>query len=79
MSFYWLRGEEGNQFEEPTPPLRPLAQLTSLKALDLYLHLHSYKQMQWLKHLPETMPRLQVIHLQALLCISCGVYLYKYF
>ncbi|KAH9401507.1 hypothetical protein TYRP_016899 [Tyrophagus putrescentiae] len=56
MSFYWLRGEEGNQFEEPTPPLRPLAQLTSLKALDLYLHLHFHKQMQWLKHLPETMP-----------------------
>ncbi|KAH9399926.1 hypothetical protein TYRP_017495 [Tyrophagus putrescentiae] len=73
----WQR-EEGNQFVEPTQPLRPLAQLTSLKAFDLQLNLHSHEQMQWLKHLPVTMPRLQAIHLEAFSCASWGVVLDGY-
>ncbi|KAH9399898.1 hypothetical protein TYRP_017466 [Tyrophagus putrescentiae] len=77
MVLDWER-KEGNQFVEPTPPPRPLAQLTSLKALDLSLNLHSHSQMQWLKHLPVTMPRLQAIHLQNFKCASCGVDLDKY-
>ncbi len=77
MVLDWER-KEGNQFVEPTPPPRPLAQLTSLKALDLSLNLHSHEQMQWLKHLPVTMPRLQAIHLQNFKCASCGVDLDKY-
>ena len=77
LELCWKR-EEGNQFVEPTPPPRPLAQLTSLKAFDLQLLLHSHSQMQWLKHLPVTMPRLQAIHLQNFKCASCGVDLDKY-
>ena len=76
----FLKRQEGNQFEEPTPPPppRPLAQLTALRVLELNLSLRSHEQMQWLKRLPVTMPRLQAIHLRAFSCASCGVNLYKY-
>ncbi len=55
--------------ELPLPP-RPLAQLSSLQALDLTLIYTSHSQVSWL-NLQQTMPHLQAIHLPNFVCELC--------
>ena len=76
LSLNWQR-ESGNQLEQQQPLPRPLAQLTSLRALQLFLFEYSHSRVQWL-NLPVTMPRLQAIHLLDFQCEICGVSLNKY-
>ncbi|KAH9394770.1 hypothetical protein TYRP_004827 [Tyrophagus putrescentiae] len=58
--------------EELPPPALPLAQLTTLKALELSLSIDSHSQVQWL-NLPVTMANLQTILIEWFYCRSCGV------
>ncbi len=53
----------------PLPP-RPLAQLNSLRALDLALFGTSHSQVSWL-NLQWTMPHLQAIHCSNFVCETC--------
>ncbi len=64
-----------NQTEER----RPLAQLTSVRALDLHLTItsHSQKQVQWL-NFQHTLPHCQAIHFKTFQCSRCGIGLHKY-
>ena len=62
----------GNQTEEE---LRPLAQLTSVRALDLCLKLTSHSQVQWL-NFQWALPHCQAIHLKTFRCTSCDIELY---
>ncbi len=64
----------GNQTEEE---LRPLAQLTSVRALDLRLEFTSHSQVQWL-NLQQTLPHCQAIHLKTFRCTSCDISFYGY-
>ncbi len=64
----------GNQTEEE---LRALAQLTSVRALDLGLELTSHSQVQWF-NLQQILPRCQAIHLVDFTCFGCGTNLYRY-
>ena len=64
----------GNLTEEE---LRPLAQLTSVRALDLRLELTSHSQVQWL-NLQQTLPHCQAIHLKTFRCTSCDISFYGY-
>ncbi len=64
----------GTQTEEE---LRPLAQLTSLRALDLSLSITSHSQVSWL-NLQKTLPHCQTIHIMAFNCVSCDIGLYNY-
>ncbi|KAH9402860.1 hypothetical protein TYRP_015623, partial [Tyrophagus putrescentiae] len=52
-------------------PARPLAQLNSVRALDLQLHITSHSQIEWL-NLPRTMPNLKTIYIWMFNCSSCG-------
>ncbi len=58
----------------PLPP-RPLAQMNSLRALELYLSITSHSEIKWL-NLPVTMPNLQTIYSQEFRCASCKVEFY---
>ncbi|KAH9402794.1 hypothetical protein TYRP_015551 [Tyrophagus putrescentiae] len=53
-------------------PPRPLAQLNSLRALELNLHIASHSQIEWL-NLAGTMPNLKIIYIKMFECGSCGV------
>ncbi len=64
----------GNQTEEE---LRSLAQLTSVRALDLSLSITSHSQVPWL-NLQQTLPHCQAIHIMAFDCDSCNIGLYNY-
>ncbi|KAH9392791.1 hypothetical protein TYRP_005879, partial [Tyrophagus putrescentiae] len=63
--------------EELPLQARPLAQLNSLRALELRLNIDSHSQVQWL-NLPVTMPNLQTIFIEWFSCGSCGVKIYRY-
>ncbi|KAH9392992.1 hypothetical protein TYRP_006091, partial [Tyrophagus putrescentiae] len=58
--------------EELPPPARSLAQLNTVRALELCLSIDSHSQVQWL-NLPKTMPNLQAIYIEWFSCHSCGV------
>ena len=62
----------GNQTEEE---LRPLAQLTSVRALDLSLSITSHSQVPWL-NLQQTLPHCQALHLKTFRCTNCDIGLY---
>ncbi|KAH9391126.1 hypothetical protein TYRP_006721 [Tyrophagus putrescentiae] len=64
----------GNLTEEE---LRPLAQLTSVRALDLRLELTFHSQVQWL-NLQQTLPHCQSLHLKTFRCTSCDISFYGY-
>ncbi|KAH9402861.1 hypothetical protein TYRP_015624 [Tyrophagus putrescentiae] len=53
-------------------PARPLAQLNSVRALELRLLIASHSQIEWL-NLPGTMPNLKTIHSDFFRCDSCKV------
>ena len=63
-----------NQTEEE---LRPLAQLTSVRALDLHLSITSHSQVRWL-NLQQTLPNCQAIHFKTFKCSRCDIILYSY-
>ena len=56
---------------------RPLAQLNTLRALELTLAISDHSQVQWLK-LPVRMPNLQSIFIEGFSCDSCKVEIHKY-
>ncbi len=58
--------------DESPPQARPLAQLNSLLALVLDLHITSHSQIEWL-NLPWTMPNLKTIYTRKFDCDSCKV------
>ncbi len=62
--------EENHPEEVLSLPPRPLAQLSSLKALDLTLFNTSHSQVAWL-NLQQTMPNLTSIRLPSFACKSC--------
>ncbi|KAH9407340.1 hypothetical protein TYRP_012892 [Tyrophagus putrescentiae] len=64
--------EDEEEDEEKLPPARPLAQLNTLRALELYLNIESHSEIKWL-NLPVTMPNLQTIYIQGFCCVSCNV------
>ncbi len=64
--------EDEEEDEEKLPPARPLAQMNSLRALELYLSIESHSDIKWL-NLPWTMPNLQSIYIQKFSCASCKV------
>ncbi len=68
----YLKHEVENQ-----QPRLPLAQLTSVRSLNLFLEVRTHSQIQWL-NLPVTLPRLQAIHIIDFSCASCGVSLGDY-
>ncbi len=57
--------------EFPLPAL-PLAQLNSVRALELRLEITSHSQIEWL-NLPSTMPNLKTIYIDRFRCVSCKV------
>ena len=63
--------------ENQNNELGPLAQLTSVRALDLSLSITSHSQVQWL-NLQQTLPHCQAIHIKAFDCVSCGIGLNNY-
>ncbi|KAH9394771.1 hypothetical protein TYRP_004828 [Tyrophagus putrescentiae] len=64
---------------EELPPLaRPLAQLNTVRALELSLSISSHSQVQWL-NLPVTMPNLQTIYIVDFYCFGCHVEIGSYF
>ncbi len=63
-----------NQTEEE---LRPLAQLTSVRALDLHLTVTSHSQVRWL-NLQQTLPNCQAIHFKTFKCSRCDIILHSY-
>ena len=65
----------GNQTEEE---MRPMAQLTSVRALDLRLQLTSHSQVPWL-NLQQTLPHCQAIHVKNFKCGRCRINLVRYF
>ena len=62
--------EENHPERTLSLPPRPLAQLSSLKALDLILSNTSHSQVSWL-NLQQTMPNLTAIHFSNFTCKSC--------
>ncbi len=64
--------------EELPPPARPLAQLNTLRALELSLSIDSHSEVQWL-NLPVTMPNLQTIYIVDFYCFGCNVEIGSYF
>ncbi|KAH9392674.1 hypothetical protein TYRP_005759, partial [Tyrophagus putrescentiae] len=56
---------------------RPLAQLNTLRALELHLTISSHSQVQWL-NLPVTMPNLQTIYIVDFYCRGCHVEIDRY-
>ncbi len=58
--------------DELPPPTRPLAQLNTVRALELHLTITSHSEVQWL-NLPVTMPNLQTIYFVEFYCDSCEV------
>ncbi len=65
----WVDFKNG---EELPPPARPLAQLNTLKALELSLTISSHSEVEWL-NLPVTMPNLYTIYIVAFYCRGCDV------
>ena len=65
------KDEEDDEEELPPAP-RPLAQINSLRALELYLDIESHSEIKWL-NLPVTMPNLQTIYIQEFRCAICKV------
>ncbi len=63
--------------EELPPPARPLAQLNTLRALELNLTISAHSEVQWL-NLPVTMPNLQTIYIAEFYCSSCIVHIDSY-
>ncbi len=61
-----------NEEELPAAP-RPLAQMNSLRALELRLTISSHSDIKWL-NLPWTMPNLQTIYIDEFSCDSCDFY-----
>ncbi len=77
LVLYPVSDEEGEEDEEEDeeelpPAPRPLAQINSLKALELYLIISSHSEIEWL-NLPWTMPNLQTINIWGFSCASCNV------
>ncbi len=66
--------QESDEQELPAAPLpaRPLAQMNSLRALDLSLTIASHSEIKWF-NLPWTMPNLQTIYIEKFRCASCKV------
>ncbi len=60
------------EVENQTEELRPLAQLTSVRALDLHLDITSHSPVQWL-NLQRTLPNCQAIHVRSFHCDSCKI------
>ncbi len=56
----------------PLLPARSLAQLNSLRALELHLSITSHSQIEWL-NLPWTMPNLKIIYIWEFNCDNCKV------
>ncbi len=66
-------GVDFSEVKEEYPlSARPMAQLNSLRALELDLHITSHSQIEWL-NLPRTMPNLKTIHIMYFKCVSCKV------
>ncbi len=61
-----------NDKELPPPAHRSLAQLNSLRALELSLTITSHSEIQWL-NLPVRMPHLQTIYIERFYCCGCHV------
>ncbi len=57
--------------DENELPALPLAQLNSVRALNLQLHTTSHSQIEWL-NLPRAMPNLKTIYIWMFNCSSCG-------
>ena len=55
-------------------PARPLAQLNTVRALELNLNIAFHSEAQWL-NLPVTMPNLQTIYIKVFNCWSCHVHI----
>ncbi len=64
---------ESPSVEEERLPFRPLTQLPSVRALDLFLLINSHAQVEWL-NLGWTLPNCQAIHLRLFSCKACRVY-----
>ena len=58
--------------DELPPPALPLAQLNSVRALELVLHITSHSQIEWL-NLLQMMPNLKTIYIFKFNCDSCKV------
>ncbi|KAH9390658.1 hypothetical protein TYRP_022802, partial [Tyrophagus putrescentiae] len=69
LEVFWQSEEDEGEEELPAAP-RPLAQMNSLRALELRLNITFHSQVEWL-NLPVTMPNLQTIHIQEFCCESC--------
>ncbi len=67
----WLWADLKNGEKLP-PPARPLAQLNTLRALELSLTISSHSEVQWL-NLPVTMPNLYTIYIEEFYCRGCDV------
>ncbi len=66
-------GVDFSEVKEEYPlSARPMAQLNSLRALELDLHITSHSQIEWL-NLPRTMPNLKTIYIDYFRCVSCKV------
>ncbi len=70
----WVNLRSG---EELPPPARPLAQLNSLRALELQLTISAHSEVQWL-NLPVTMPNLQTIYITGFCCRGCHFQIGRY-
>ncbi len=69
---FGVRFRENEEEELPPLPERPLAQLNSVRALELDLEITSHSQIEWL-NLPWKMPNLKIIHISMFSCGSCKV------
>ena len=58
--------------KEELPPEGPMAQLKSLRALELDLVISSHSDIEWF-NLPVTMPNLKTIYIKKFSCYSCQV------
>ncbi len=66
-------GVDFSEVKEEYPlSARPMAQLNSLRALELDLHITSHSQIEWL-NLPRTMPNLKIIYINYFRCVGCKV------
>ncbi|KAH9402788.1 hypothetical protein TYRP_015545 [Tyrophagus putrescentiae] len=60
---------ENEEEELPPLPARPLAQLNSVRALELRLRINSHSQVEWL-NLSQTMPNLKTIYIDYFRCVK---------
>ena len=70
-------GVDFDGVKKKLPPARPLAQLNSLRALELSLSITSHSQIEWL-NLPWTMPNLKTIFFFGFDCNCCKVWFSPY-